>query len=89
MVDRTTKILLALIFAALCAIYVHLVVSQSSPADQTVTMPAPHANAGIVVNGPYTYVVSDGYLSIWNTQNVNGKDQLTMVDSKPLPSAVR
>ena len=89
MVDRTTKILLALIVVALSTIYVHLVLSQSNPAEQTDTAPTPRGNAGVVVNGTYTYVVSDGYLSIWNTQNVNGHDQLVMVDTKPLPSAAQ
>ena len=80
MVDRTTKILLALIFVALCALYVHLVLQQTADA------PAVPPSAVVTTNGSMTYVVSGGYVSVWDMEMQDGKNRLVLVDQKPLPA---
>ncbi len=84
-IDRTTKVLLALIIVALCALLIRgeatpaLAQSRSATADNpAITFLGP--------NGTMAYVVSGGVISFWEVDTVNGKSKLVMYDSKPLPS---
>ena len=83
-VDRTTKILLTLILAALCALLIRgemtPVLAQSRPA--TTDNPA---IAFLGPNGTMAYVISGGMISFWEVDTVNGKAKLIMHDAKPLP----
>lgn len=83
--DRTTKILLLLIFAALCA----LLFRQEAPLALAQSGGTTRDNPAIAFlgpNGSMAYVVSGGKISFWETDTVNGKPKLVMYDSEPLPA---
>ena len=82
-VDRTTKVLLALILVTLCA----LLVRGEAPSALAQSRPAASEDTAIVyLGGTMAYVVSGGMISFWETDTVNNKPKLVMYDSKPLPS---
>jgi len=82
--DLTTKLLLALVLAALCALLIRgagtPALAQSQPAPSTGTVAIAPIGATMV------YVVSGGRISFWETDTVNGKPKLVMYDSQPLPT---
>jgi hypothetical protein len=84
--DLTTKLLLALVLAALCALLIHGVgtpaLAQSQPAPSTDTP----AIAVLGSNGSLAYVVSGGKISLWEAIYIKGKPKIVMQASEPLPA---
>ena len=81
--DRTTKVLLALILVALCALLIRGEVTPAFAQSQL----APNANA-VAISSPAlgaAFVVSRGKISYWENDNSTGTLKLKMYDSKPLP----
>ena len=82
--DNTTKVLLALILAALCAL---LLRTEVAPALAQPPQPSSQgaAIAFLGPDGTMAYVVSDGKISFWETDMVNNTPKLVMYDVQPLP----
>lgn len=82
--DLTTKLLLALVLAALCAL---LIRGETTPAlAQSQPVPSTGNIAISPIGGTMAYVVSGGRIRFWETDTVNGKPKLVMYDSQPLPT---
>ena len=82
--DKTTKVLLALILVALCALLLRLEVAPAlaqSPQSSSEGVAIAHLGP----DGTMAYVVSGGKISFWETDMVNGKLKLVMYDVQPLP----
>ncbi len=82
--DKTTKVLLALILTALCALLLRSEVAPAlaqSPQSSTQGV----AIAFLGPNGTMAYVVSGGKISFWETDTVNNKPKLVMYDVQTLP----